>query len=392
MFSKRLPSAFDLNRLARSVAARRDAGAPFIDLTLSNPTKAAFTYPPDLLAMLSDTRALAYDPAPFGSLEARRAVSADYARRGFLLDPARIVLTASTSEAYSVLFRLLADPGDDVLTPRPSYPLFDYLTRMDGVVARPYALEYHGAWTIDLEGLARAMTPRTRAVLLVHPNNPTGSFVRQDQLDQLAPICAARDAAIISDEVFADYVLEADGLDGAGRVLGRQDVLAFVLGGLSKQVGLPQVKLGWIGVTGPDALVAPALERLELICDTYLSVSTPVQVAATALLEGGAAVRRQIQLRVAANYAAMKSLVSPHPSCEVLRAEGGWYAILRVPSIDGEERLVLDLLERDDVLVHPGYFFDFPREAYLVVSLLLPEVAFAEALRRVLRRVEGRRS
>jgi aspartate/methionine/tyrosine aminotransferase len=355
-----------------------------IDLTESNPTRAGFEYPPDLLAPLGEARGLRYAPSPLGAMDARRAVAADYERQGVTVLPERIVLDASTSDGYSLLFKLLANEGDEVLVPRPSYPLFDHLTRLDLVVTRYYDLDVHGSWSIDFASLERAITRRTRAVLVVSPNNPTGSFIAADELDRLAAICAPRDIAIIADEVFADYELEPGAASRAGRVATRRDVLSFALGGLSKSVGLPQVKLGWMAVGGPDRLAAEALERLELVCDTYLAVSTPVQLAAAELLHRGAAVRSQIASRIVANYRALQTAVAGAPSCRVLRSEGGWYAVLQVPSLESEEDLVLRLLA-DGVLTHPGYFFDFPRESFLIVSLLPPEASFADGVSRVLR-------
>ncbi|MBI3491541.1 MAG: pyridoxal phosphate-dependent aminotransferase, partial [Acidobacteria bacterium] len=310
----------------------------------------------------------------------------EYERQGLSIAAERIVLTASTSDAYSLLFKLLADAADEVLVPRPSYPLFDHLTRLDLVVSRPYDLEYHGAWSVDLASVERAFTSRTRALLLVCPNNPTGSFIGRDELDRLAALCAPREVAIIADEVFADYELEEGSARRAGRVATRSDVLSFALGGLSKSVGLPQLKLGWIAISGPDRVVDPALERLELIGDTYLSVSTPVQVAAADLLARGAGVRRQIAARVVANYRHLQSAAAATPACTVLRSDGGWYAVLQVPSLEPEEDLVVRLLEADGVLIHPGYFFDFPRESFLIVSLLTPPTVFADGIARVLRR------
>ena len=385
MFSTRLPPNLAPNRLAHALERLRAQGRPLVDLTESNPTRAGFDYPPDLLAPLSDARALAYAPRPFGLSEARRAVSADYARRGVDVPAERVVLTGSTSEAYSWLFKLLADPADEVLVPRPSYPLFDHLTRLEAVVVRPYDLEYHGAWSIDVASVEAALTPRTRALLVVNPNNPTGSFVTRAEMDRLAPICAGHGVAIIADEVFADYELTPGAAERAGRVLDRRDALVFALGGLSKSVGLPQVKLGWIAVAGPGPLVDRALERLELIADTYLSVSTPVQVAAGELLRRGALVRSQIQTRVVANYRRLTALAAAPHACRALSADGGWYGVLQVPSIEPEDDLVLDLLAREGVLTHPGYFFDFPRESYLIVSLLIPERTFAGATDLMLR-------
>ncbi|MCU1384072.1 MAG: aminotransferase [Acidobacteria bacterium] len=384
MFSSRLPDHAATNRLTEAVRARRARGDAFIDLTQSNPTAAGFEYPDDLLTPLADPRGLRYAPSPLGSVEARRAVAADYARQGLAIDPGRIVLTASTSDAYSLLFKVLANAGDDVLVPRPSYPLFDYLTGLDLVAARHYDLDVHGAWSIDFATLERQLTPRTRIVLIVSPNNPTGSFVSAADLDRLAAICAPRDIAIVADEVFVDYELEPGAAARAGRAAARQDVLSFSLGGLSKTVGLPQVKLGWLVVGGPDHLAQAALERLELVCDTYLSVSTPAQLAAAALLERGAFVRAQIGARVRANYQALLAAVAGEASCRVRASEGGWYAVLQVPSLEPEEDLVLRLLA-DGVLTHPGYFYDFPRQSFLIVSLLPPEASFAAGVSRVLR-------
>jgi alanine-synthesizing transaminase len=384
VFSSRLPDHVATNRLTEAVRAIRARGESFIDLTESNPTRAGFDYPPDLLAPLGDARGLRYAPAPLGLIEARRAVAADYARQGLVVPPERIVLTASTSDGYSLLFKLLANAGDEVLVPRPGYPLFDHLTQLDLVVARPYDLDLHGAWSIDVAGIEQALTPRTRAVLVVSPNNPTGSFISAAELDRLAAICAPRGIAIVADEVFVDYELEPHAASRAGRGAARDDVLSFSLGGLSKSIGLPQVKLGWIAIGGPDRLVADALERLELISDTYLAVSTPVQLAAGELLARGAVVRSQISTRIRANYRTLQEMIAAAPSCRVQPAAGGWYAVVQVPSLESEEELVLRLLT-DGVLTHPGYFFDFPRESYLIVSLLPLAAAFADGVSRVLR-------
>ena len=385
MFSSRVTSNLTPNRLARAIADRRTAGLPIVDLTESNPTRAGFEYPPDLLEPLAAARGLIYEPRPLGLSCAREAVAADYSRQGVDVAADRIALTTSTSEAYSQLFKLLADPGDEVLIPRPSYPLFDHLSRLDGVVARPYDLEYHASWSIDFGSLDAALTPRTRAVLVVSPNNPTGSFLTRDEADHLAAVGARHGFAVIADEVFADYELTPGASRTAGRFVSRSDVLAFSLGGLSKSVGLPQVKLGWIAASGPAEAVAAALGRLELVCDTYLSVSTPVQRAAAELLARGTLVRAQIQRRVSANYRRLAASAAAAPSCRVLRADGGWYGVVQVPSLRPEEDLVLDLLDSDGVLTHPGYFYDFPRESYVVVSLLVPEPAFAAAIARLFR-------
>jgi aspartate/methionine/tyrosine aminotransferase len=385
MFSSRVPRSIEANAIARALRAARDRGHQLLDLTLTNPTHAGFRYPETLLASLSSSDALLYDPAPFGLWSARQAVAADYSRRGLRIDPSHIVLTASTSEAYSLLFKLLCEPSsDEVLVPVPSYPLFEHLTRLDGVTAVAYALEYHGRWTLPSETVERHWTPRTRAVLGVSPNNPTSSCLSLAELNALSSLCASRRAALILDEVFADFPLT----DAAPSTSSFEpSCLTCHLGGLSKSVGLPQVKLGWIAVEGPEIDVRVALERLEFICDAYLSVSTPVQVAAGSLLHQGAAVRAQIAGRVRENYARLIQALAPHPSIEVLAAEAGWSAVLRVPAKGPEEALVLQLIEQDAVVVHPGFFFDFAHEAFLVVSLLTPPAVFEEGLSRIVRRV-----
>jgi len=384
-FSSRLPATLETNRLTSAVDQMRRDGRAFIDLTGSNPTRAGFDYPADLLAPLGNATGLEYRPSPLGIAFARKAVADDYRRQELDVSPDRLVLTASTSDAYSMLFKLLTDAGDEVLVPRPSYPLFDHLTRLDLVTPVPYDLEYHGRWSVDLDSVSRAITNRTRAVLAVSPNNPTGSFVTRDEMTRLAAMCAPRGIAIIADEVFAQYELEPGAFAAAGHAIAVHDALAFALGGLSKSVGLPQVKLGWIAAAGPTHLVDAALQRLEIICDTYLSVATPVQLALPALIARGAHVRAQIADRVRANYARVQAIVANVPSCRVLRADGGWYAILHVPSFQSEEDLVVSLLTEDGVLVHPGFFFDFPRESYLVVSLLTPDDALRDGVGRVLR-------
>lgn len=360
----------------------RAAGTPIADLTESNPTRSGIPYPDGLLAPLADTGAMRYDPHPFGLPSARAAVAADQHRRGADVDPADVVLTASTSEAYSWLFKLLCNPGESVLVPRPSYPLFDHLTRLEGIRAEPYDLEYHGRWAIDFESIT-AVPHDTRAVLVVSPNNPTGSYVAADELDRISSVCRERSWSLVADEVFADYLLDAT--HPLTDIASRSEILSFTLAGLSKSVGLPQLKLGWIIVGGPAVERGAALSALELVADSYLSVNTPVQVALPELLRAGASVRAAIQERTRRNLNALRAAAAAYPACEVLRVDGGWSAVIRVPTVQGEERLVLDLLERERILVHPGYFFDFPREAYIVVSLLPPEAAFADAIARGIR-------
>lgn len=370
------------NAVARARDALRGRGVTVLDLTVSNPTEAGVAYPPDILAPLADPRGRAYAPAPLGVRGAREAVARHISRSDRPVDPDRIVLTASTSEAYALLFKLLCDPGAGVLVPQPSYPLFDLLTRLEGVVPRPYHLDYHGIWSIDRASLERAVTTDTRAILVVSPNNPTGAFLRAADRDWLVTLAADRGLALISDEVFADYPLSPR--PDAVTLAGPSRALTFVLGGLSKSAGLPQLKLGWMVADGPDGQAAEALRRLEIICDTYLSVSTPVQLAAASLLDAGARVQRDIAARLARNLAALRTAIQPFPSVSLLEPEGGWSAVLRVPATPSEEALVLRLLDDAHVHVHPGFFFDFADEAYVVVSLLTPPEVFDEGLGRAL--------
>ena len=388
MFSSRLRHAAGPNRLAVAIEQRRAAGLGVLDLTLSNPTQAGFAYPCGMLAPMADDRSLCYQPEPFGMLSARRIVADDLARRGISVVADRTVLTASTSEAYSLLFKLLCDAGDAVLAPRPSYPLIEHLTGLDAVSLEHYHLEFHGRWELDFEELrAKARGRRVRAIVMISPNNPTGSVFTHDEIDAVAAIAYEHDLAIISDEVFADYAI------GGGRpasALGQERALTFALGGLSKSVGLPQVKLGWMAIGGPPGLVTDALERLETICDAYLSVSTSVQTAVSDLLTTGASVRTQIQERVRDNYRRLTALAAVHPACAVLPVEAGWYAVVQIPNIVSEETVVLELLDKAGVLVHPGYFFDFERGAFLVVSLLPQPDIFASAVEAIFHHIGTR--
>jgi alanine-synthesizing transaminase len=394
MFSSRVPAELTSNRLAVAARRARAENRALIDLTTSNPTSAGIDYPSGILASLADDGARTYQPHPFGLQSARDAVARDYARRGVPVSADHVALTASTSEAYSLLFKLLCAPaGDQVLVPVPSYPLFDHLTRLDGVLPVHYRLEYHGRWMVDWDSVEESWGSGVRAVLAVSPNNPTGSTLSAGEMRAMEHRCAAGGAALILDEVFADYPLAGAGAGaahgGAPSSTSTPPSLVFRLGGLSKSVGLPQVKLGWIAVDGPEPLVREALERLELICDTYLSVSTPVQAAAPSLMSAGAAVRDQIAARVSTNYDTLVEVAASHPSIEVLHADAGWSAVVRVPSTRSEEDTVLDLLEKDGVLVHPGFFFDFPHEAFLVVSLLPEPGTFREGVRRMLERTDA---
>lgn len=384
MFSSRVPGDLVPNAVAAAVERMRLAGRGFSDLTVSNPTTAGIEYPPDLLAPLSDPQALQYDPQPFGLSAARQAVSADYARRGVRVPHSQIVLTASSSESYALLFKVLCDPGDSVLVPTPSYPLFEHLTRLENVRAIPYRTEFHGTWAIDLDDIRQLIDETTRAILVVSPNNPTGAWLKRDELIALEEICARRQLVLIGDEVFADYPI--DPAPGAvGSVIGDEpEILSVSLGGLSKSAGLPQLKMGWMALRGPSTRVHGALIRLEVAADAYLSVATPVQLAAAWLLDRGRAIRHQIRRRVAGNYRALVDAAASAPACQVLRAEGGWSAVLRIPHTMPEDERVIRLLEDDHVLVHPGYFFDFPRDGYLVVSLLPRPDVFRSAVERLL--------
>ena len=383
MFSSRLAWGALQNPLSKLLEQMKARHAPVLDLTESNPTEAGIEYPLDrILRALADPRALRYEPTPVGILPAREAVSRYY---GGAVAPEKILLTASTSEAYALLFKLLADPGDEVLVPQPSYPLFEFLAALEAVRAVPYPLVYDGVWSIDFEALERSISARSRAIVLVNPNNPTGSFLKHAELGRLIELCRSFELAIISDEVFADYAYESD----AKRVrslIGVKDVLAFSLSGLSKVGGLPQLKLGWIAVSGPDPVVSVSLERLALIADTYLSVGTPVQWAAASLLDLRADLQRQILGRVQQNRKSLATRIGADSPWRLLEAEGGWYAILEAPRILSEEEWALSLLADDGVLVQPGFFYDFDREAFLVVSLLTPPETFQEGVGRILER------
>jgi alanine-synthesizing transaminase len=387
MISSRFPANLTANAVTRALDARLAAGRPIIDLTETNPTRVGLSYPRNLLAPLADPAALHYDPQPLGLPTARAAVAAEFTRHGLTIDPACVTLTSSTSEAYALLFKLFCDPGDQVLVPQPSYPLFDHLTQLEGVTAAPYLLDYHGSWRIDMASVSRALTPRTRALLVVSPNNPTGSYLHRDDLASLVAVCAAHDLTLIGDEVFFDYPL--DPAPHATSVLAQAEVLTVALGGLSKSGGLPQVKLGWMVWRGPDTLITPALHAYEIMADSYLSVSTPVQVAAPTLLHDVMPIRHQIHARVRDNLRQLRTICAAWPALTPYPVEGGWSAVVQVPAVASEEELVLSLLQEDGVLVHPGYFFDFPREAFLVVSLLLEREPFAAALTRLAARAGG---
>jgi aspartate/methionine/tyrosine aminotransferase len=370
-FSQRTNWNTEESELAHAHRQRVQAGLPIADLTASNPTRCGFAYDRGLLAALSDPQALDYDPQPRGVLAARQAVCRYYARHGVALDPRQIVLTTSTSEGYSFLFRLLCDVGSEILVPQPGYPLFDFLAVLDDVRLKNASLIYDHGWQIDPEGLRRAITPQTRAIVLVHPNNPTGHFTKPWEAEALARLCREHDLSLIVDEVFLDY-----GLGNGARsfAAGLEGVPVFVVSGLSKIAGLPQMKAAWIVATGPERDVA--LERLEVIADTFLSMNAPVQCALPAWLESREAIQQQIRERVAANLAELDRQLAELPVVNRLAVEGGWYAVLRIPALEPDEQTVLALLERG-VWVQPGYFFGMAESGWLVVSLLGPEREFS---------------
>ena len=387
MFSSRLDWTTRPNPISRMLEARRRAGETVLDLTESNPTHAGIDYPAEAIAeAFGDRRAVRYEPEPFGLESAREAVARYYADAGVAVDPSRLVLTASTSEAYAWLFKLLAAPGDEVLTPRPSYPLFEFLAKLESVNVVQYPLFYDHGWRVDIAALRALVTRRTRAIVTVHPNNPTGSFLDRDELDELVAVASEHALALVSDEVFSDYWFERDAAR-VGVVAEVADVLSFSLSGLSKIVGLPQMKLGWMMVGGPAELRRAALARLEFIADTYLSVGTPVQLAAPALLEMRGGIQGQMRERLARNLARLRAELAAAPEVRLLAVEGGWYATLQVPRVRSEEEWVLALLGERGVLVQPGFFYDFESEAFLVVSLLTRPDVFDEGLRRLVERV-----
>jgi alanine-synthesizing transaminase len=373
-FSRRTEWNTEESELARAFRMRREAGLAIADLTASNPTRCGFNYDSSLLGALADPRALDYDPQPRGLLAAREAVCDYYTGHGVAVDPSQIVLTTSTSEAYSFLFRLLCDSGSEIVVLQPGYPLFDFLAGLDDVHLKAAPLLYDHGWQIDPEGIRRAVTPRTRAIVVVHPNNPTGHFTKPWEAEELANICREHDLSLIVDEVFLDYGF---GERVASFAVGLDEVPVFVVSGLSKIAGLPQMKAAWIVAAGPDR--GAALDRLEVIADTFLSMNAPVQWALPAWLKGAPDLQAQIRQRVAANLSALDRGLAPLPAVERLALEGGWYAVLRIPALDPDERTVLALLEQG-VWVHPGYFFGMPESGWLVISLLAPELEFSHGV------------
>jgi alanine-synthesizing transaminase len=385
-FSKRLRWDLEENDLARALARKRGAGTPVLDLTESNPTRAGFPYPAaEICGSFDDEALLQYAPDPRGAEAARAAVSDYYREHGADVALGDVFLTASTSEAYGFLFKLLCDAGEEVLVPRPSYPLFDFLAALDEVKPVSYSLRFDGDWHLDFGAIEAALSEKSRALVAVHPNNPTGSYVSREDRERLLTLCADRGLALLVDEVFLDFPLTRTA--AAESFAGSTRGLLFVLSGLSKLAGLPQMKLGWIVVTGDRENRKEAVLRLEHIADSYLSVGAPVQVAAPAILGLAPGIRRIIAGRTMRNLDSLKREAASAPAASLSIPEGGWYASLRLPAVRSSEEWALSLLREQSVYVHPGSFFGFDVEAYVVVSLLAPEEIFIEGVRRILRAV-----
>jgi alanine-synthesizing transaminase len=388
MFSDRTNWRLSPNALTRAIEEVRASGQKILDLTISNPTEAGVRPDPEaVLVALANPEAMRYDPQPRGLLGARQAVCNYYRQsHGVLdLDPERLLLTTSTSEAYSYVFRLLCNPGDEILVPKPSYPLFEFLADLADVKLVPYPLLYDHGWQIDFDCLYNAATPQTRAVIIVHPNNPTGSYVSPSETSVLNTFCRDHNLALIVDEVFLDYCH-----DGARRTsfIGNASALTFTLSGVSKISALPQMKLAWVATSGPAEAIARAGARLEIISDTFLSMNAPVQLAAQVLLDQRKQIQPILLNRVRANLSELDRLLESHPSCTRLLVEGGWYVVLRVPAIESDEDLAIRLLREASVSVHPGHFYDFAGEGHLVVSLLTEPADFREGVTRLLRAIE----
>ena len=382
MFSSRTNWNLAPNRLSEALARHRAGARPLLDLTASNPTICGFDYDRDaILAALANPQALVYEPEPRGIETARRAVSEYYAARGNAVALDSIFLTASTTEAYSFAFRALCNPDEEILIPAPSYPLFDYLADLNDVRLVRYPLIYDHGWQTDIPSLEAALTPATRGIIVVHPNNPTGHFTKRNELGRFNELCARNKLALIVDEVFLDYAM---GAPASFSFSCNEDALTFTMSGLSKISGLPQMKAAWLVTSGPAELKSQALARLEVIADTFLSVNTAVQLALPELLHLAPEFQWQVQSRIGENLRELDRQLQAHAMVNRLAVEGGWYATLRVPATQSDEELAVRLLEERSVYVHPGHFFDFSTEGILVVSLITPPAEFAEGIARVL--------
>ena len=384
MFSHRTDWKLTPNRFTQAQRAIQAAGIEVLDLTVSNPVRAEIHYDAEtILGALARPEAMDYDPQPKGLRSAREAVASYYREQHeeFDLDPEALVLTTSTSEGYSYVFRLLCNPDDEILVPKPSYPLFEFLADLEDVKLVPYPLLYDHGWQIDFPSLYKAVNHRTRAVVVVHPNNPTGSYVEDKEREELNAFCREYDLSLIVDEVFLDYAH-----DGVARptFAVNEGALTFTLSGLSKISGLPQMKVAWIVSSGPPADTSPALARLDVIADTYLSMNAPLQFATPTLLEQRRNIQPLLLDRVRTNLQELDHHLVHHAACTRLNVDGGWYAILRVPATQSDEDCAIDLLRKVSVLVHPGHFYDFPTDGCLVVSLITPPGIFREATKRML--------
>jgi aspartate/methionine/tyrosine aminotransferase len=381
MFATRTQWNLTSNRLAKALEDVRARGGDLLDLTASNPTECGFQYDgASILKALITPAVLKYHPDPRGLESSRSAVQEYYEKRRERVQLEDLILTTSTSEAYSFVFRLLCNPGDEVLVPTPSYPLFDFLADLQDVKLLRYPLIYDHGWQIDFHALEAAITPRTRAVIVVHPNNPTGHFTKIDETSKLNEICAAHDLAIIADEVFLDFSLNTE---QARSFTQNQAALTFAMSGLSKISGLPQMKFAWLAVNGPSKKKGEALARLEMIADTFLSMNAAIQAASPTLLAQRYGFQQQLMARVRANLAELDKQLSEQKSCARLEIEGGWYAVIRVPAMRSDEDLALELLD-EGVYLHPGHFYDFAGDGFLVVSLITRERTFAEGIEKVL--------
>jgi aspartate/methionine/tyrosine aminotransferase len=382
LFADRTRWNLQANPLSEVLARHRTEGKPLLDLTNSNPTECGFEYDNRaILQALANPASLAYDPNPRGLLSARQAVAGYYAARATQASAESIILTTGTSEAYSFVFRTLCNPGDEILIPEPSYPLFAFLADIQDVKLVRYPLDYDYGWQINFHALQQAITPRTRGVIVVHPNNPTGHFTKPHELEKLNKICSARNLAIIADEVFLDFALQ----DQPPFTFARNAAaLTFTMSGLSKISGLPQMKAAWLVTSGSEQLKSQALARLDIIADTYLSMNAPVQWAIPALLEQRNLFQTQLLARVRKNLADLDQQLALQKSCARLVVEGGWYAVLRVPATRSDEGLAIALLNQKNIYVHPGHFYDFPSEGFLIVSLITPEEEFAAAVQLLL--------
>ena len=383
MFADRTNWNLKANPLSEALAGHRGSGKPLLDLTASNPTACGFDYDSRaILQALANPANLAYDPDPCGLLHVRQAVAGYYAARGAEVPADSIILTTSTSEAYSFVFRTLCNPGDEILIPEPSYPLFAFLADIQDVKLVRYPLDYDYGWQINFHALQHGITSRTRGAIMVHPNNPTGHFTKPRELEKLNEICCARNLAIIADEVFLDFALPGG---HAPFTFAHNDAaLTFTMSGLSKISGLPQMKAAWLVTSGPEPLKSQALARLEIIADTYLSMNAPVQWAIPALLEQRHSFQTQLLARVQKNLAELDRQLATQKSCARLVLDAGWYAVLRVPATRSDEELAIELLTQKNVYVHPGHFYDFPSEGVLVVSLITREEDLTKGMKLLL--------